>query len=127
MGAIHSVERRAGQALLGVMFVKLGFDAARQPGPRVDKAAGLGLPLDPEVAVRVNGAAMVLGGTALILDKVPRLAALGLVAAMVPTTLAGHSFWEHEGADRTAQQIQFLKNAGIVGGLLVLLTTKRSG
>ena len=126
MGAIHSAERRAGQALLGVMFVKLGFDAARQPGPRVEKAAALGVPLDPEMAVRVNGAAMVAGGAALILDKVPRLAALGLVGAMIPTTLAGHAFWELDGADRKAQQIQFLKNAGIVGGLLVLLT-KRGG
>ena len=124
MGAIHSAERRAGQALLGVMFVKLGFDAARQPGPRVEKAAALGVPLDPEMAVRVNGAAMVAGGAALILDKVPRLAALGLVGAMIPTTLAGHAFWALDGADRKAQQIQFLKNAGIVGGLLVLLTKK---
>jgi uncharacterized membrane protein YphA (DoxX/SURF4 family) len=124
MGAIHWTGRRAGQALLGVMFVKLGFDAARKPGPRVDKAAALGLPLDPELAVRGNGAAMVVGGAALIADKVPRLAALGLVAAMIPTTLAGHSFWELEGADRKAQEIQFLKNAGLVGGLLLVLTGK---
>jgi putative oxidoreductase len=121
MGAIHSVERRAGQALLGVMFVKLGFDAARAPGPRVDKAAALGLPLDPELAVRGNGAAMVAGGAALMLDRVPRLAALGLIAALIPTTLAGHSFWTHDGAERKAQEIQFLKNAGLFGGLLMVL------
>ena len=122
MGAIHWTERRAGQAMLGVMFVKLGFDAAREPGPRVDKAAALGLPLDPELAVRGNGAAMVLGGAALVLDKVPKLAALGLIASMIPTTLAAHSFWELDGADRKAQEIQFLKNAGLVGGLLMVLT-----
>jgi putative oxidoreductase len=126
MGAIHWAGRRAGQALLGVMFVKLGFDAAWKPGPRVEKAAGLGLPLDPEVAVRGNGAAMVLGGAALVLNKVPRLAALGLVASMVPTTLAAHSYWELEGADRKAQEIQFLKNAGLVGGLLLVLTGRSS-
>ena|SRR5947208_15195012 len=125
MGAIGWVERRTGQALLGVMFMKLGFDAARRPGPRVDKAAALPLPLEPEVAVRVNGAAMVAGGAALVLDKAPRLAALGLVGAMIPTTLAGHAYWELDGAERKAQQIQFLKNAGIVGGLLVVLTTRR--
>ena len=127
MGAIGWVERRTGQALLGVMFMKLGFDAARRPGPRVDKAAALSLPLEPEVAVRVNGAAMMAGGAALVLDKVPRLAALGLVGAMIPTTLAGHAYWELEGAERKAQQIQFLKNAGIVGGLLLVLTTRRGG
>ena len=105
------------------MFMKLGFDAARSPGPRVEKAAALPLPLplEPDVAVRVNGAAMMVGGAALVLDKLPRLAALGLVGAMIPTTMAGHPYWELEGAERKAQQIQFLKNAGIVGGLLALL------
>jgi putative oxidoreductase len=124
MGAIHWVERRTGQALLGAMFMKLGFDAARQPGPRVDKAAALGLPLDPQLAVRGNGAAMVLGGAALALNKLPRLAALGLIGSMIPTTLAGHSFWELDGADRKAQEIQFLKNAGLVGGLLAVLAAR---
>ncbi|HKN89023.1 MAG TPA: DoxX family protein, partial [Acidimicrobiia bacterium] len=98
----------------------------RSPGPRVEKAAALGLPIEPELAVRVNGAAMVLGGAALLLDKLPRLAALGLVAAMIPTTAAGHAFWEAEGAERKAQEIQFLKNAALVGGLLLVLT-RRAG
>jgi len=124
MGAIHWAERRAGQALLGVMFVKLGFDAAWQPGARVEKAAGLKLPLDPKVAVRGNGAAMVLGGAALVLNKVPRLAALGLIASMIPTTMAAHSFWELDGADRKAQEIQFYKNMGLIGGLVLALTRR---
>jgi len=120
MGAIGWVERRAGQALLGAVFIRLGFDAAREPGNRVDKAAALGVP-NPALAVRGNGAAMVAGGAALALNKVPRLAALGLIASMVPTTLAGHPFWEFEGAERRAQEIQFYKNLGLIGGLLLAL------
>jgi uncharacterized membrane protein YphA (DoxX/SURF4 family) len=122
MGAIDWAGRRGGQAMLGVMFVKLGFDAARSPGPRAQKAEALGLPLEPELAVRINGAAMVLGGAALIMDKLPRLAALGLVASMVPTTLAGHPFWDMEGDERKAQEIQFYKNLAMTGGLLALAT-----
>jgi len=124
MGLVSGLGRRAGQAMLGAMFVKLGFDAARSPGARVEKAAALGVPLEPELAVRLNGAAMVLGGAALTLDKLPRLAALGLLASMVPTTLAGHSFWELEGADRKAQEIQFYKNLGLMGGLVALITRR---
>jgi len=123
MGAIDWAGRRTGQALLGAMFVKLGSDAARSPGPRAELAANLGVP-KPEVAVRGNGAAMVVGGAALILNKVPRLAALGLIASMIPTTLAGHAFWEKEGADRKAQEIQLYKNLGLVGGLLLVLTRR---
>lgn len=124
MGVIDRLERRAGQALLGATFMKLGFDAAVHPGPRVDKAATLGLP-NAELAVRGNAAAMVAGGAALALDKLPRLAAFGLIASMIPTTLAGHAFWNFDGAEREAQETQFLKNAGLVGGLLLVLT--RSG
>jgi uncharacterized membrane protein YphA (DoxX/SURF4 family) len=120
MGPIDWVERRAGQALLGAMFMKLGFDAARSPGPRVEKAAALGL-TKPELAVRGNGAAMVMGGAALVLNKLPRLATLGLIASMIPTTAAGHAFWEAEGAERKAQEIQFYKNLGLFGGLLLVL------
>jgi uncharacterized membrane protein YphA (DoxX/SURF4 family) len=120
MGALDWLERRTGQALLGVMFVKLGFDAARSPGPRVEKAAALGLS-NPALAVRGNGAAMVVGGAALTLNKLPRLAALGLIASMIPTTLAGHAFWEAEGGERKAQEIQFGKNLALIGGLILVL------
>ena len=112
---IDQLGRRAGQALLGATFIKLGFDAAVHPGLRVDKAAALGLP-NAELAVRGNGAAMVAGGAALTLDKLPRLATLGLIVSMIPTTLAGHAFWDVDGAERKAHEIQFLKNAAWSAG-----------
>ena len=124
MGAIGWAERRVGQALLSVVFVKSGFDVARSPGARVAKAAKLGLP-NAELVVRGNGAAMVAGGVALALNKVPRLAALGLIASMIPTTIAGHPFWELEGAERQAQEVQFAKNLGLIGGLVLVLTRSR--
>lgn len=126
MGAIDRLERLAGQALLGATFMKLGFDAVVEPGARVDKAAALGLP-NAELAVRGNGAAMVVGGAALILGMLPRQAALGLIVSMIPTTLAGHAFWDFEGVERKANQIQFLKNVGLVGGLLVVMARNRAG
>jgi hypothetical protein len=40
---------------------------------------------------------------------------------MVPTTVAGHPFWEiDDPVKRSQQRVQFLKNTGIFGGLLVL-------
>jgi uncharacterized membrane protein YphA (DoxX/SURF4 family) len=121
---LDGVVRRGGQALLGGVFVKLGWDAARDPGKRVDTVANAGVPR-ADVAVRVNGAAMVAGGAALIAGVLPRAAALGLIASMIPTTAVGHGFWRHEGADRTMQMVQFAKNAAIVGGLLVVAGSPR--
>ena len=46
--------------------------------------------------------------------------ALALAASLVPTTYAGHPFWEEKdpGA-RAAQRTQFFKNTSMLGGLLL--------
>lgn len=115
------------RALLAAPFVWLGWEAAAEPGGRVDLAADLGVP-SPEAAVRLNGAAMVAGGVGLASGVAPRAAAVGLVASMVPTTLAGHAFWQQDdpGA-RKANRIQFLKNLGLIGGLLAVAATPAGG
>ena len=113
------------QALLSGIFIKGGADAFLQPGARVNKVASAGLP-NPQLAVELNGAAMVAGGAMLALDIAPKLAAAGLIASMVPTTIVGHAFWkETDPAARSMHQIQFLKNLGLIGGLLLVLSHPR--
>jgi putative oxidoreductase len=52
----------------------------------------------------------------------PRAAATGLIASLVPTTLAGHRFWEIDDPKQKSMQLtQFLKNLGLIGGLLLVL------
>lgn len=107
-------------AALGAPFVWLGYEAASNPGARVGMAAGLGIP-SPESAVRLNGAAMVAGGVGLVVGVLPRTAALGLAVCLVPTTIAGHPFWKAGDAQvRKGHLIQFLKNLGLIGGLLAV-------
>lgn len=113
-----------GQILLAGIFIKGGADAFLEPGGRVEQVAGAGLP-NPRTAVELNGAAMVVGGAMLALDIAPRLAAAGLLCSMVPTTLIGHAFWKVENeAAHKMQTTQFLKNLGIMGGLLLVLIEK---
>jgi uncharacterized membrane protein YphA (DoxX/SURF4 family) len=120
--------RALARVLTGSTYALLGADAFRAPGGRVGTAGPVlasmrrvaPLPENDEVLVRANGAAMVVAGTALALGRVPRLAAAALVASMVPTTLAGHSYWAHDDpAARAAQRIQFHKNLAMIGGLLL--------
>ena len=54
-----------------------------EPGPRTSKAEQLGVPLDPELAVRANGAAMLGAGVALALGLWPRLAPCLLGGALL--------------------------------------------
>ena len=51
----------------------------------------------------------------------PRLGAWGLVAFLVPVTLAYHNFWAYEGGTQGSQLIHFLKNLAILGGLLAVI------
>jgi hypothetical protein len=63
---------------------------------------------------------MLGGGALLATGHFPRLASVALAGALVPTTVVGHAFWEE--ADPSAkrmQRIQFLKNVGLLGGLLL--------
>lgn len=114
-----TVTRLAG-LLAGAPFVVLGAQAVAEPGGRVQVAADLGLPA-PKVAVRVNGAAMVAGGLALATGVLRRPAAVGLVASLVPTTVAGHPFWKQEDPGKAkADQIQVWKNIGLAGAALAV-------
>ncbi len=123
-----SAVRRIARPLLAATFVSGGLDSYRHPGPRAQMAAPvlakvppqLGLPDDPELLVRINGGAMAGAGVLLALGRFPRLAALVLAATIVPTTLAGHRFWEVKDPQaRKAQQLHFTKNLGLLGGALL--------
>ncbi len=119
--------RPAARILTGSTYALLGFDALQAPGARVDQAAEVlaairkmvPLPADDELVVRGNAAVQVVAGTMLALGWAPRLSALALAGSLVPTTLAGHSYWaEEDPVARKLQRIQFHKNLAMIGGLL---------
>jgi putative oxidoreductase len=125
MEALRVPLRAVGRAALAAMFVTGGADALLDPGPRAPRAAELGVPLEPELAVRLNGAIMLAGGVALALGLCPRLAAGALAGSLVPTTLAGHPYWRlADPAVRRQQRIHFFKNVGLFGGALLALAER---
>ncbi|WP_327145414.1 DoxX family membrane protein [Nocardia sp. NBC_01327] len=118
--------RTAARVLTGSTYAVLGWEAARTPGQRVDMAAStltavrkvVPLPVDDELIVRGNGAAQAAGGALLALGVLPRLSSAVLVASLVPTTFAGHAFWNIEDPTaRKLQRVQFQKNLAMLGGL----------
>ncbi|MGI8688397.1 MAG: DoxX family protein [Thermomicrobiales bacterium] len=110
-----------GRICLSGIFIVAGAEAFTAPGPRKDKVAGVGIP-EPETAVKINGATMVIAGILLALGIVPKAAAGTLIGTMIPTTLVGHAFWkEKEPKAQSMQRVQFLKNLGLVGGLLWII------
>lgn len=111
--------RRLARPLLASTFVTSGVDVLRNPGPRVElvRAAGLS---NPEQLVRANAATHVIGGFMLATNRLPRLSALVLAGSLVPTTWFGHPFWTEKDKERKKQQqAHFMKNLGLLGGLLL--------
>ncbi len=126
--------RRIARPLLASSFVYGGIDTLRNPQSRVPGAAPVvdqiataadqqlpvQVPRDVEQWVKVDAGVKVAAGSLLALGKLPRLSALALSASIVPTTLAGHRFWEHDDPkERFGQLSHFLKNLGLLGGLLI--------
>ncbi|RCG23144.1 DoxX family membrane protein [Streptomyces diacarni] len=118
--------------LLGTFFVSSGVESLSEPEPRAEMAGPFlaklrekapGLPDDDVLLVRVNAAVQVAAGALLTVGRLPRLASLALAASLVPTTLAGHPFWEHEDAgQRAAQRTQLAKNGAVLGGLAAVIS-----
>jgi putative oxidoreductase len=123
--------RTVARALLAAVFIRSGVSALTNPdrlvptakpfadkwGPTLDS---VGLPTDARSLVKLNGAVEAVGGILLATNTLTRPAAIALAGSLVPTTLAGHGFWEQEDPQqRSAHQTQFLKNLSLLGGLLL--------
>ncbi len=113
-----SPTRAIARPLLSAIFVASGVNTLRDPAYQVEATRAAGLQ-DPEKLVRVHGVTNLAGGLALATGRLPRLAALGLAAGLVPTTYVGHPFWSADAETRQMQQVNFLKNLGLIGGLLI--------
>jgi uncharacterized membrane protein YphA (DoxX/SURF4 family) len=121
--------RRFARPMLASVFIVQGASTLRNPGPPANKAHPMirqlskmfpQLPQDPKQMVRLNSAVHIVAGSTLALGIFPRVAATALAVSVVPTTFGGHPFWkEDDPAARKQQRIQFLKNMGLLGGLML--------
>jgi putative oxidoreductase len=105
--------------LLGAIFVISGWGKLMGLSAF---AAGLqrnGVPA-PDVMAVVGACVEFFGGVAIVLGLWSHFVALLMVAFAIVATLISHRFWEFEGAQRVAQQTNFMKNLAIMGGFLVL-------
>jgi putative oxidoreductase len=119
--------------MLASVYIYGGYDAFRNPESKVPKADAVvsrvpdyvpGITSTADL-VRLDGAAKVIGGVALALGILPRAAALGLAASLIPTTIAGHPYWgETDPVVRKTQQLHFVKNLAILGGTLLAVVDR---
>ncbi|MGI8700223.1 MAG: DoxX family protein [Nocardioidaceae bacterium] len=121
--------------MLSSMFISGGFNSVKNAAYLTERAkpvtdriepllagatASLPVKLDATNLVRLNGLIELVGGLMLARGRAPRLTSLVLVATLVPTTLAGHRYWEESDPRvRANQRVHLLKNVSMAGGLLL--------
>lgn len=119
--------RGLARLLLSGIFLVGGVSAwkrAPKLAPKAERfskpiADFVGLPVGGAELVRLNAGVQVVAGGLLALGVQQRVMALALAGTLVPTTIAGHAFWEMDDeADRAQHKIHLLKNAGLIGGLV---------
>jgi uncharacterized membrane protein YphA (DoxX/SURF4 family) len=111
-----------GRVLFVVLFVWSGLlNHFRRGG--IEYARAYNAPA-PDVLVPLSGAAIVLGSAMVVLGVFADLGALILIAFLIPVSYFMHAYWkETDPQQRTGQQVNFLKNIGLIGGALVIFYT----
>jgi putative oxidoreductase len=109
-----------GRILFALIFILSGFSDFE--ARTIAYAASHGVPA-AHVLVPLAGILALVGGLLIAVGFATRLGALLLVLFLVPVTLMMHNFWAvADPAMRQMQLINFLKNLGLLGGALVILT-----
>jgi uncharacterized membrane protein YphA (DoxX/SURF4 family) len=124
--------RSAARAMLASIFVVSGIRILLDPDSKVDTAKRVTdkvgpliekldprLPSDARSLVRIKAGSDVAAGLLLASGHLTRPAAAVLAAGLFPTTFAGHPFWTLPKPERAAHETHFLKNLGLLGGLLL--------
>lgn len=109
----------AGRLGLAILFLFPGISKATGLAGFAGFLESKGLPA-PQVLAALVAAVEIGGAVLLALGLFPRIVAVVLAGFVVGATLVSHQFWTFsDAAAYSAQQIQFLKNVGLVGGLLI--------
>ena len=109
-----------GRILLALMFVLSGFDKLAHVQGTAGYIAGVaGLPM-PTVLAVAAGALELAAGLAIMTGFAARWAALALAAFTLVASLLFHAYWAAPAEQQFVQQLLFMKNMAITGGMLIL-------
>jgi putative oxidoreductase len=109
-----------GRILLGLIFVLSGFGKLTGFAGAAGYIASKGLPA-PSVLAVLTIIVELGGGLALIFGFMTRWAALALAVFTLLAAFIFHNFWAAPADQVMMQNIQFMKNLAIVGGMLTVV------
>ena len=109
----------SGRVLLALMFIIAGFGKLTNIAGTAGYIASGGLPLATLLAV-VVGLLELLGGIAIAVGYQTRWAALALGLFTLLAAVLFHRFWAVPADQAFVQQLMFMKNLSVAGGLFIV-------
>jgi putative oxidoreductase len=119
MNSNHDLAALVGRILLATLFVVSGIGKIAGFAGTAGYIASKGLPM----AELLTAATIVVelgGGLAIVAGWKARWAALLLAGFTIVASVLFHNFWAAPAAEAMNQQIHFMKNLSIIGGMLLL-------
>jgi putative oxidoreductase len=108
-----------GRVLLALIFVTAGFSKLTGLQGTAGYIGSVGLPAPMLLAVAA-GVVELVAGVLIIVGWQARWAALSLAGFTAVATVLFHNYWAMPAEQQMTQQLMFMKNVSIIGGLLVL-------
>jgi putative oxidoreductase len=129
---LQNIVALAARILLSQIFIISGVNHVIQWGSTIRAMADKGMAMESVLGrsgmVFLNVlhvgvvAFLLIGGLSVLLGVRARLGAVLLILFLIPATWIFHDFWNsNTDLDRTMQTINFMKNTGLIGGLLMVL------
>ena len=109
----------AGRVLLALMFILSGFGKLGDLAGTAGYIASGGLPMASVLAVIV-GVLELFGGLAIAVGFQARWAALALGLFTLAASVLFHKFWAAPADQAFVQQLMFMKNLSVAGGLFIV-------
>ncbi len=111
-----------GRLMIAALFLPAGLAKLSGFEGTVGYITSVGLPM-PMVAAAVALAVEILGSVALIVGFQTRIAAAVLAVFTIVASVFFHAFWAAAPEQAFVRQLLFFKNIGVIGGLLVLVSS----
>jgi len=109
-----------GRTLLALIFLTSGYGKIGGFAGTAGWMASKGLPMAEvllaiTIVIEIGAALMIIGGYK------TRLGATALLLWMIPVTFIFHNFWAMPADQQQIQTIMFMKNIGLMGGMLYIM------
>jgi putative oxidoreductase len=109
-----------GRALLASLFIWSGWEKLNGFSGTAGFIGSQGLPM-PQVLAAIAIAVELGGGILLLIGLKARWVALAIVIFLIVITPIFHNYWDAPAAEVEMQQINFMKNIAILGGMLMVV------